>query len=785
RIPMLESAGYEADDVLGTVACKARDAGFEVTLVSADKDLMQLVGPGISLYHTGREKLYDAAGVEQDFGLPPEKVADVLALMGDSVDNVPGVAGIGEKGAKALIGEYGSLEALLERVGEVRRKSYREGLIEHREDALLSQELVTIHCDLDVPFDPQALRRDPPDRDALREIFSSLEFFSLAEELGGGGEHDQEALPAAREVTTAEELQAEVARLAPTVALLPIGPEAPVGVALEGEGGAPLWVDFRRPGLRQGLLAALREWLCDAGRVLAGHDVKEVLRLCAEAGAVACRIEDLMLRAYLQNPALKGYGLEEIALESLRHKALTLHDAGWGKGQQPAVGDPRLLALAGERLGLVARLREKLQPQPGEPQGNGGPPYGLEWVYREIEAPLVSVLVAMEEAGVLLDVEFLRRMSAELAGELAGLEREAWELAGEEFNLNSPRQLGEILFEKLGYPILKRTRKTRSYSTDAETLEELAGRGHPLPERLMRYRELAKLKGTYVDAFPALVAPDGRLHTRFNQAVAATGRLSSAEPNLQNIPIRTAVGQRIRRAFVAPEGRVLLVADYSQIELRVLAHIADEAGMLEAFRTGRDIHTATAASVFGVAPELVNADQRRAAKVINFGIIYGMSAFGLGKTLKIHPKEADIFIRAYMERYPGVRRYTEETLERAQQEGRVETLYGRVRWLPELASRNHAVRENARRMAINARIQGTAADLLKLAMVAVHRRLAEELPQARLLLTVHDELVLEVAEEQAAAAAELVRREMEGVAELAVPLVVETGWGRNWYEAKA
>jgi DNA polymerase-1 len=391
----------------------------------------------------------------------------------------------------------------------------------------------------------------------------------------------------------------------------------------------------------------------------------------------------------------------------------------------------------------------------------------------------------MEEAGVQLDVPFLQRMSGELEGELQAIEAQAWEIAGESFNLGSPPQLGRILFEKLAYPVVKRTRKTKSYSTDVDTLQELAAKGYPLAELVMRHRELSKLKGTYVDAFPALVDAGGRLHTRYEQAVAATGRISSKEPNLQNIPVRTPVGQQIRRAFVAPAGKMLLVADYSQIELRILAHIAGEEEMLAAFRDGRDIHTATAASVFGISPQLVSADQRRAAKTINFGIIYGMSAFGLSRNLKIHPREAEAFIAAYRARYPGVARYTEETVAHAEAEGKVETLYGRVRLLPELKAKNWALREGARRMAINARIQGTAADVLKLAMVAVHRRLAAEQPGARLLLTVHDELVLETPEGAAPEVAELVRGEMEGVAELSVPLVVETGGGRDWYAAKA
>src|SRR6202035_5425193 len=485
---------------------------------------------------------------------------------------------------------------------------------------------------------------------------------------------------------------------------------------------------------------------------------------------------DAMLVSYLLKASLHGHTLDELALERLERKPLSAREVGWDKGQEPALGDARLLAYAGERIALSRRLAG---PMRGERAAGA-----LARVYDEIEAPLVPVLLRMEEAGILLDVDYLQQMSAELGKELDSLEEEIYKQAGELFNLNSPQQLGVILFEKLGYPILKRTQKTKSYSTGAETLEELAARGYPIAELLLRYRELSKLKSTYVDALPLLVGPDGRLHTRFHQAVAATGRLSSASPNLQNIPIRTELGQRIRRAFVADPGRLLLVADYSQIELRVLAHIADERALIDSFAAGEDIHRATAATVFGASPALVTPDQRRAAKVINFGILYRMSAFGLSQNLGISPKEAEAFITAYLDRYPGVKRYVEETLKSAEREGKVETLYGRIRWLPDIQSKNRNLRENARRMAINARIQGTAADLLKLAMIAVDRRLAAEHPGARLLLTVHDELVLEVPEAEAAEIARLVKEEMEGVASLKVPLVVDVGWGKSWYEAK-
>jgi DNA polymerase-1 len=839
RIPALELAGYEADDVLGSLACRAAEAGYDVVLVSADKDLMQLVEPHVALYHTGRAKLYGPAEVAEDFGVPPARVADVLALMGDSIDNIPGVPGIGDKGAKALIQEYGSLEELLARAAEVTRKSYREGLQQHAEQARLSKELSTIHTDLPLTLDPAALRHDPPDPAALRLLFTELEFFSLLEDLapepvaapGGEPGTGLGAPPAVRDAETAAAWQSAAAALAAAsqaaaapVAAPAAGPDAaasgaasdapgtelvlavlgeplPVGLvaALGSAGGAsaaagdgsPVLADLRRPGMRETVTDTLGSWLATPGLRLVGHNLKELLRLCAGGAPCAAELFDVMLVSYLLKPSVHGHGLDELALERLNTRPLSQKEAGWEKGEAPPPGDSRLLAFAAERVALVRAMAPAMRRElaaglgaaaPGDPAA--GATSALARIYHEIEMPLMQVLVEMEEAGILLDSGYLHAMSSELGAELGQLEEEIWRQAGERFNLNSPQQLGVILFERLGLPVLKRTQKTRSYATGAETLEELALRGFPIAQLLLRYRELSKLKSTYVDALPTLVAADGRLHTRFQQAVAATGRLSSANPNLQNIPIRTELGQRIRRAFVAGPGMQLLAADYSQVELRILAHIAGEPELIRAFQAGEDIHRSTAAIVFGIAPELVSADQRRAAKTINFGILYGMSAFGLAQNLGIARGEADRFITAYLDRYPGVRRYVEETVRAAERDGRVETLYGRVRWLPDIQSKNRNLRENARRMAINARIQGTAADLLKMAMVAIGRRLRAEQPRARLLLTVHDELLFEVPDAEVGPVTALVRGEMEGVARLAVPLVVEAGAGRSWYDAK-
>ncbi len=783
RIPVLELLGYEADDVLGTLALKASGEGYDVVLVSADKDLMQLIGPHVSMYHTGRNKLYGPAEVTEDFGLPPEKVVDVLALMGDAVDNVPGVPGIGDKGAKALIQEYGTLEALLDRAGEITRKSYRESLTANRELALLSKELVTIHTDLPIALDPLALRLDAPDEDALRSLFGELEFFSLLEELKASARQSPSEIVAAEEIVdrAAFEQAAAAATTAANAELcvLLLGgerQEPPLGLAWLAGDGVPRYVDLRREGLADAACAAIGTWLGNPELKLVGHDLKELLRRTCNA-PIRADLFDEMLISYLLKPSIHGHALDELAVERLNRTLLTAKEVGWDKGQEPPQGDSRLGMYAGERLEVVRSLAG---PMRGELAAAGS----LGKVYAEIERPLMSVLVRMEETGILLDVEFLHAMARELNGEILKLEQEIFDLAGEKFNLGSPQQLGVMLFEKLGYPVLKRTQKTKSYSTGAEILEELVARGYPIAERILRYRELTKLQSTYVEALPGMVAADGRIHTRFNQAVAATGRLSSTSPNLQNIPVRTEIGQRIRRAFVAPPGHLLVIADYSQIELRILAHIAEDPTLVAAFEAGEDIHRATAATVLHVDPDLVTPEQRRAAKVINFGILYGMSAFGLAANLKIPQKEADRFIREYLERFPGVRRYIEETEASAERDGKVETLYGRVRWLPDIQSKNRNLRENAKRMAINARIQGTAADLLKLAMIEVDARLAKEHPAVRLLLTVHDELVFEVPEADAERVAQVVKEEMEGVAKLRVPLVVDTGRGASWYEAK-
>ena len=787
RIPILELERYEADDVIGTLGRKAEEAGYDVTIVSADKDLFQLVSDRVSLLHTGREKTYDPALVEQDFGVPPGQVVDVLALVGDKVDNVPGVPGIGQKGAQTLVSEHGTLDALLAAAPELKRKAYREGLREHADKAVLSKELVTIHTDLDVPFEPEALRMEKPDYEDLADLCREFEFWSLLKELeseSGGPEIEPAA--ALESVEAFEEASAGLGSRIAVGVVFRRGGE-PVGLSFAavgggaGEVGRAFFADFARSGMRAAASAKLRSWLADPGLELVGHDLKEVVRLCPHREgrpAVAARLVDTMLMAYLVHSAVRSFGLATVALDRLFYKATTPADAGLNDASATLGEDGGLALHAAEQAVLPALILEALASQWEESPG-------AAQVYGTIEAPLLPVLAAMEEEGIELDAGVLAEMSERLERDAGDLAEEIFEEAGETFNILSPQQLGAVLFEHMGLPAPGRTRKTKKFKTGADVLEQLDRQGHGVAGKVLQYRELTKLRSTYVDALPGLVAADGRLHTRYHQAVAATGRLSSHDPNLQNIPIRTDVGREVRRAFRARDGYLLLVADYSQIELRVLAHIAADETLIDIFRHGGDIHRSTAATVFGVDPALVTDEQRRASKTINFGIVYGMSAFGLARALGIARGEAQRFIDSYFERFPGVRTYTERTLAKAEEELRVETLYGRVRYLPDMKSRNRAVRENTRRMAVNARIQGTAADLLKLAMIAVDRRLQAELEAARLLLTVHDELVLEAPAADVEALTSVVREEMEGVAELSVPLVVDIASGPDWYEAKA
>ena len=784
RIPIIRSVEWEADDFIGSLACSARERGYQVVIATSDKDFFQLVGDGISFYHTGREVMYDAKNVEEVFGLPPEKVVDVMAIWGDAIDNIPGVPGIGEKGAKTLIQQFGSLEGIYENLDQIKRASQRKSLEDNRDKAFLSRDLAKIKCDLQLETDFDALTLDEPDRAKLHDVFSRLEFASLM----------QEYLPEAPQVekefriaAAADDIREFAAGSAPLAIWIesktPDGFDGPIAASLSKRAGESLVIPLATTlGGNEQLSAAMREVL-QSDRVFVAHDAKlQIRRLHAAGWPVPLRWDDTMLMSYVINPGLPSHSLANVARDRLKQDIVTRKDV-----QKTAplfeieheIGSAQLgpyLQYLGDKSDVSMALRDMLDPEVQRDPA-------IADIYKRIEMPLSPVLARMEERGIRIDVALLDEMSKTMGAQIADLEKRIYAEAGNEFNINSPAQLGHILFEKLNYPVLKKT-KTKQYSTGVEVLEELASHGFPIPQLILQHRELHKLKSTYIDALPQLVAKDGRVHTSFNQAVAATGRLSSSDPNLQNIPIRTEQGRVIRKAFIADKDNVLISADYSQVELRILAHITQDETLIETFRRGADIHRATASKIFNIPEDQVTADQRRAMKTINFGVLYGMSAFRLSNELNIPTGQAKDFIEAYFARYPKIQEYLDKTLDEARGTGKVTTLFGRVRYIPEIHNRSFTVRGNAERMATNAPIQGTAADLLKMAMISLDQRLGIKPDAARMLLTVHDEIVIEASEKHASDVAEIVKDTMENIYPLAVPLAVDARWGKSWYDAK-
>lgn len=756
-IPLLEKEGYEADDIMGSLVRILGAQGAEVVLISGDKDLLQLIRPGVVMVDTLHEKVFDREAVLARYGVEPHLLPDLFGLMGDSSDNIPGVPGIGEKKAKEILQRFGSLEEALSRLQEVSPARTREALSRFRDQALLSKQLATIETTLELDVSLEQLRHGPPDVERLRGIFKSLEFHRLLQEWTGRG-------PAGelnwREVGCKEDLEALGDFLSGQewvglwMHVQDRGSPEPPGLALAGEKDSAWYVPWPQA------LEGLGTFLEAATPKKVGHNIKAaMLSLEARGICLGGVIGDTMVASYVLNPSRRSHGLEELAAEFLD---LKLSDEA-GTSPQGAC----------QRAAAVLELHKRLEPELAGA--------GLRDLYMELELPLIPVLASMEARGIRVDTEQLGQLSKEMEESLSRLEREIYELAGGPFNINSPQQLSEVLFQKLKLPVVKRTKT--GFSTDTEVLENLS-MGHPLPAKILDYRSLAKLKSTYVDALPAMVDPrTQRVHTSFNQTVTATGRLSSSNPNLQNIPVRTELGQRIRKAFVPQEGWWFLSADYSQVELRILAHLSGDPVLKEAFQRGDDVHARTAAELLGVPLESVTPQMRREAKVVNFGIIYGMTAYGLAKELGVDQKVAQAYIDGYFQRYRGVRAYLDKVLEQAREKGYVETLLGRRRYLPEILSSNVAARKFAERTAINTPIQGTAADLIKKAMIRIHRRLGSEGCTSCMLVQVHDELLFEVPELEREKVEELVRQEMEGVHRLDVPLKVELGWGKNWAEA--
>jgi DNA polymerase I len=793
-VPILTSERYEADDVIGTLAEKALAAGFEVALVTMDKDFFQLVRPGLTVYNPRDDGTwYDADGVKEKFGVTPEQVVDVLALMGDTIDNIKGVPGIGEKGARDLIVQYGSLESLIAHAAEIPQKRYREALLANIDAARQSKVLARIRTDVPVEFEPDKLRYGGGSRQRCFELFNAMGFRTITAEYAPTAASVEKAY---RIVNTPEQLAELAARLGAAgrfaMRILPDGPFAMfanvAGLAFSWAPREAAYVPVGHAALSETACVSMKDALAALGPVLEdvsiakiGHDLKFDAIMLARHGVTLRGLEhDTMIASYLLDATRSAHRLEDLALEHTSYKALTEEDV-CGRGARAAsltsLPPEAALDYAAERADLAGQLAPVLRGLLEKEQ--------LLDVYRGLELPLIPVLVDVERAGIRVDARRLASQSQRVEQELATRSGQIFELAGTEFNINSPKQLGEILFDRLQLPVLKRTGTSKTPSTAVEVLEELA-LAHEMPRLILEWRALQKLKGTYIDALPQLInGQTGRVHTCFNQAVAATGRLSSSDPNLQNIPIRSELGREIRGAFIADEGNVLISADYSQIELRVLAHLSGDSALVEAFQRGEDIHDRTALKVFGTDSGLGKHELRRRAKIINYALLYGKTAFTLAKDIGVTQAAAQAFIDAYFAGFPAVRAFIDRTLDEGRRTGVVKTMFGRRRLVPELNSRNGQVRSAAERVAVNLPIQGSAADILKRAMIETHAALATRPDlNARMILTVHDELLFETARESSEEVAAIVRERMEHAVELNVPVTVDLGIGENWKEAK-
>ena len=771
RVPVLSYEKYEADDVIGTLSRKAEEAGLEVVIVTIDKDLFQLVNNRITVLDTRTMTRFDSSKVEDKLGVLPPNVVDVLSLVGDTSDNIPGAPGIGEKGACQLIREFGDLDGLLAARDQVSRKTYRESLQQNEALILKSRELATIYQDLPLELALDELEVSAPDEEAARELFAELEFTTLLDEFVPTGVAEEPAVTVVDSRQKLGELATRIEGKSASLAMFwsvqgNVKKELQaISVSDESDESWYVAADLLReaPSQVAKLLGGAQQWFV--------HDLKPLYLFGRRHGwELKENFRDTMLMAYLVSPNQKDFSLGKLALEYLQIKL------GKNGAKEGELFGEELMTSVCQRAQITWRLSHFLVAELSDKK--------LTSLLDDIEIPLVRVLERMEERGIKLDGALLERMSGDMEVEISRLTGEIHGIAGSEFNINSPRQLSDVLFDKLNLPVAKKTRKAGHYATGVEVLQELAG-SYDIARLILDYREYSKLKSTYLDALPRLVSPEtGRIHTSYNQMVAATGRLSSSNPNLQNIPVKSELGRGIRRAFVAEPGYQILSADYSQIELRVMAHLARDAVLMEAFLKEEDIHQRTAQEVFGADLEMSPQARRRRAKVINFGIMYGLSAFGLSKSLKIDRKSAQQFIDSYFTRYKGVKTWIDRTLEEVYDKGYVTTLFGRIRPIPEIRSKNASLRSFGERTAINAPIQGTAADLIKKAMVAIDGDIEKQHLKSKLLLQVHDELVLEVEETETEQVTTLVKEHMEGVARLEVPLRVDMGMGPSWFDAK-
>jgi len=791
QIPALEVAGYEADDLIGTLARQAGEAGFDVVMVTGDKDFMQLVTPTQIIWDPMKDQTIDVGFIAEKHGVTPEQMIQVMGLSGDTADNVPGVPGVGPKTAINLVKEFGTIDELYARIDSVTKKKLHENLVTYREQALLSRDLVTISTAAPVTFDPQALSASPPDDDQLAELFKELEFRSLHKLYRGKQEQaakdyraivDEQALDQLVEQLLAADL---VAVDTETTALNPMLAEL-VGLSFSIADHSGVYIPCGHDPqvvpqqlARDTVLAKLKPVLENQDLKKIGQNIKYDWIVLARHGVNLQGVfADTMLMSYLLDPSKRAHNLDRIAEDFLDYQTISYEEVA-GKGKKAVTFDQvpldKATPYACEDADITRLAYQKLAGQMKALE--------LEELLSKVEMPLLPVLLRMEMSGIRVDTDRLKALSDAFADELTGIEHDIYDLAGETFNIKSSQQLGQILFEKLELPVVKKTRKTKGYSTDVKVLTTLADQ-HELPALVLRHRTLAKLKSTYTDALLELVHPEtGRIHTSFNQTVAATGRLSSSDPNLQNIPIRTEEGRRIREAFVPRDGWTLVSADYSQIELRLLAHCSGDPILIKAFADGEDIHARTAAEVFQTLPGFVDDNLRRQAKVINFGIIYGMSPYGLSQALKISQKMAKNYIDSYFDRYQGVKRYIDETIAQAHEDKQISTLLGRIRPLPDIASPNRNVRQFAERTAVNTPIQGTAADLIKLAMINADAALSHEKMKTTLLLSVHDEIVFESPPDELEEATQLVTELMESVWALDVPLKVNAAKGKSWAQA--
>ncbi len=789
NIALLEKEGFEADDIIGTIARKEETKDLEIVIASGDKDLLQLVNEHITVIDTMKDKRFDEKGVIDHLGIEPRKVTDYLGLVGDSSDNVPGVPGIGKKTALKLLENFDTIHEVLKHPESITSKKVKENLVKFADQALLSKQLVTLDTEVPIEYDLEGLKSTDPDREKLKAIFKELEFTKL---LQGLTAQDSTAPRADYHLVSTKESFVELLShlgdaQACAISLITATPDPltskPAGLAVAYSTEQVFYVPLNDTPPddtsfnTEWVMNQLKPLMEDERVKKYGHNIKQEIVAFKQSSVtvrgIAC---DAMIASYLLNPSRHSHSLEEIALEYFDQK-MTLYKelVGTGKKEIPfdQVETEQAMTYGCERAHFIMKATSCLQEQLSEE--------GFDQLFYQIELPLLEVLAFMEMSGVKIDTDRLHAISKEFQDVLSTLTEKIYQLAGETFNINSPQQLGKILFEKLQLPGAKKTKT--GFSTDVEVLTKLA-QTHPLPAEILDYRSISKLKSTYVDALPNLVnSITGRIHTSYNQTVTATGRLSSSNPNLQNIPVRTAEGRKIREAFIAETGYTVLSADYSQIELRILAHLSQDPLLFESFKQNEDIHTRTAAEIFGLMPTMVTQQMRREAKVINFGIIYGMSSFGLAKELGISPKAAGAFIENYFQKYKGVKTYLDRILKEAQKQHYVTTLMKRRRYIPEINSKNLTVRQFAERTAINAPIQGTAADLIKVAMLSISNRLTKEKLKAKMIMQVHDELVFEVPEKELEAVAQMVKEEMENVMELTIPLKVEVHWGKTWNEA--